>query len=164
MFLFFSSVFCLKQAAVIERWRASRGVMRSLISIPDLVSFLGQRGESASSYSRDRHLESHSEAIIKLLRANNAISAGVHHEATQAGVSWVLRVELWQEVRVVDGDNAGDVILAFQSCDLTEHGLLVLLHGLVDYTGQNIHVTLSATKGHLSLDQFNQALNEQVLE
>jgi len=75
----------------------------------DLVSRLGQRGEKRSSHGRNRSLESHSETVVELLRANDTVLAGVHHESTKARVGWVLLVELWQEMLVIDGNNAGNV-------------------------------------------------------
>ena len=109
-------------------------------------------------------MEGHGEAIIKFLGANDAILASIHHEAAKAGVSWVRSIELGEEVLVIDGDNAGNISFAFKGLHPAEHGILVLLDGLVDYTRQDVHITLSASKSHLSLNKLNKTLNEQVLE
>lgn len=98
----------------------------------DLVSLLGERREERSSHRRDALLESHREAVVELLRADDAVLARVHHKAAQARVGRVRWVELRQEILVVHSDNAGDVIFTFEGFNLAQHGALVLLDGLGD--------------------------------
>lgn len=105
-------------------------------------------------------MESHREAIIKGLRAHDAILASIHDESTQARVSWVLCIELGEEVLVVDCHDARNVIFALESLDLAKHGRLVLLNCLIDNTRQDIDIALSATQRDLWLNEFDQALHE----
>jgi hypothetical protein len=79
-------------------------------------------------------LEGHSETVVEGLRADDAVLAGVHNEASKTGVSGILRVERGQEIRFVHSDNARNVGFAFKTLDLCEHLLLVLSNGLVNDT------------------------------
>ena len=45
-----------------------------------------------------------------------------------------------------------------------EHLLLVLINGLINDRGEDTNIALSASQGDLGLNEFNEALNEQVLE
>lgn len=65
---------------------------------------------------------------------------------------------------VAYGDDARNVVFAFESLNLAEHLLFVLGNGVVDNGGERINVALSAPKSHLGLDQLNQTLDKQVLQ
>ena len=109
-------------------------------------------------------MEGHCETIVESLRANNAILFGVHNEATQARVSWVLCIELGKELLVVDSHSARDIIFTLKSGNLANHRGFVLLNSLVNDTRQNVHIALSATKSDLWLNEFDETLNEQILQ
>lgn len=109
-------------------------------------------------------LEGHGEAVVEGLRAHDTVFTGVHDEAAEARVGGVLRVELGQELLVVDSDGAGDVVLAFEGNNLREHLLLVLLDCLVYNRGQDSNIALSAPEGDLGLNQLDESLDEEVLQ
>ena len=121
-------------------------------------------GEQLFSHCGNRLLEDHFEAIVELLRADDAVLARVHDEAAKAGVRRVRRVQFRQKVAVIDSDNAGDIILTLKSLDLAEHGLLVLGNSIVNDTREKANVALSAPERDLGLNQLNQALDEKILQ
>jgi len=128
------------------------------------VASFRQRREQVSSHSRDRLIEGHCETIVKLLGADNTVLAGVHDEASEARVGGVFTVELGQEVSIVDSDNARDIVLTFEGFNLREHALFVLSNSLINDSGENANIRLSASKSDLRLNQLDQTLNEQVLK
>ena len=109
-------------------------------------------------------MEGHCEAIVELLGANNTVLASVHNESTEAGVGRVSSVKFGQEVFIVNSNNARNVVLTFEGFDLSEHGFFVLSNSLINDSGENFNISLSASESDLRLDKLDQTLNEQVLE
>ena len=109
------------------------------------LGWFSKDGEQVSSHGGDRDLESHSETVVKGLRADDAVLAGIHHKTSKTRVSRILLVEGGEEIRFVHSDNARDVGLAFETLDFCEHLLLVLSYCLVNDTFEDLDIALSAS-------------------
>ena len=133
-----------------------------LISYPH--SLFAERWEELGSHHWDGLLVGHGESVVEGLGADDAVLLGVHHEATQARVGWVLLVVFWEELLLVHSHIAWDVVLAFEGLDLAEHELLVLLDSLVNDSLEEVLVTLAASENNLWLDQLDESLNKQLLQ
>ena len=128
------------------------------------VLLLGQRGEEHLADLGNRHCVHKLHACVESLRAHDPVFLGKHFEASETRVLRVLLIPVWQEVSLIDGDLALEVISALESFDLCEDLVLVCLDSFVNLAFDDINIAFTNLEDHRGLHQLDKALDEQLFD